>query len=313
MKRLVLTDALIREALSPDPHVTAPPACWRRSRPTSRARRSTGRSGSRPCRGRGAWRGSSSVRRRCWRCSGRCSSPAAHGTRSRPSCPPAPSPLLQRLPVEMAMGTEIEAVSADEAWASDGTERICAHRTAAGWTGPIRVSATLTSPTARTQPSSPRTVISATWPGCPTAALSSAPTVAVGGRRIRMDERGDTWPGASSVDTAGVIWAAIVGTGYRISCLSRGRRYLAISSVPSARPVAVGRCGRRRLGLDRRHRLRRSDGGCPPDRWLLGRVRPVGRWGDPRCPGIATSADGRVAARSWTSWNRRPVYRRADS
>ena len=39
------------------------------------------------------------------------------------------------------MGTEIEAVSADEAWASDGTERLW-HRTAAGWTGPIAVGPT---------------------------------------------------------------------------------------------------------------------------------------------------------------------------
>ncbi len=136
MKRLVLTDALIREALTPDPHVTAPAGLLAQIT-ADVARTPQHRTLRLPALPRS--------RRLAWVLVGAATLLAllgallvAGGSRNplEAFLPPAPSPLLQRLPVVMAMGAEIESVSADEAWASDGTERLW-HRTAAGWAGPI--------------------------------------------------------------------------------------------------------------------------------------------------------------------------------
>ena len=137
MKRLVLTDALIREALTPDPHATAPAGLLAQIT-ADVARTPQHRTLRLPALPRS--------RRLAWVLVGAATLLAllgalfvTGGSRNplEAFLPPAPSPLVQRLPVEMAMGAEIEAVSADEAWASDGTERLW-HRTAAGWNGPIR-------------------------------------------------------------------------------------------------------------------------------------------------------------------------------
>jgi hypothetical protein len=137
MTRLVLTDDLIREALGPAPHIVAPAGLMAQiaadvaRTPQRRALRLPQLPRS---------------RRVTWVLVAAATVLAllgvlvvSGGSRNPllALLPPAPSPLPQELPVTMTpMAVEIEAVSADEAWASVGNGSLW-HRTAAGWHGPL--------------------------------------------------------------------------------------------------------------------------------------------------------------------------------
>jgi hypothetical protein len=138
MKRLVLTDALIREALGPDPHTTAPVGLL--AQITADIART-------PQRRTLRFPALPQSRHLAWVLVGAATlllllGALLFGGGSRNPfdvfLPPVPSPLVQRLEVGINGAAEIMAISAEEAWASDDNDGLW-HRTATGWAGPFHV------------------------------------------------------------------------------------------------------------------------------------------------------------------------------
>ncbi len=143
MKRLVLTDSLIRDALAPDPHVVAPAGLLAQVT-ADVARTPQRRTLGFPVLGQS--------RRLAWVALGAATLLVLLGTlllagggrnplEGEMLLPPAPSPTSSPLPQRLWVGspavTEIVGLSADEAWAAYGNQLW--HRTAVGWSGPMSV------------------------------------------------------------------------------------------------------------------------------------------------------------------------------
>ena len=146
MKRFVLTDALIRDALAPDLRVSAPAGLL--AQITAGVART-------PQRRTLRLSGLPQSRRLAWVAVAAATMVALAGALLlagggpnpfQAFLPPAPSPLPSAVPSPLAVGstvaaTEIAGVSTDEAWATvmgDPSDTLW-HRTAAGWSGPIEV------------------------------------------------------------------------------------------------------------------------------------------------------------------------------
>ncbi len=284
MTRLVLTDALIREALGPDPHTTAPAGLL--AQITADVARTpqhrTLRFPALPQSRRFAWVlvGAATLLLLLGALLVAGGSPSPFEA----VLPPARSALPQQLPVMMdPITVEIEAISAEEAWASVGTGELW-HRTVAGWTGPFDPLDTPRDDQVRDLARMPdgRLVVSADrgiWVGDES-----------GWTRV---SQGGPW--GVSADSNGVIWAGRSSGGRGLSAYrERDETWDAASHACSAGGNLVatatdGSVWTAGIGyLNGNGLARLIDGSC----------QEFDPWGDRRrhdVMGIATGGTGRVA------------------
>ena len=284
MKRLVLTDALIREALTPDPHVTAPAGLLAQITADVARTRSAGRSGSRRCRSRAGSPGSVGAATLLALLGTLL---VAGGSRNpfEAFLPPAQSPLLQRLPVRRPLGPR----SRPSARTRPGRATA---RTGCG-TGPRPAGP---GRSRRAPPALLEPATSATWPACPTAASSSAPTAECGWETrtggpgwpqsragaLPQASRGSSGRPLSRADSISRRIARSTGAGAR-------RRTRAPQAASSSQRLPTVRSGRPASATRAEPGIARlSEGDC-------GEVLPWGDGATHDVTGIATGREGRVA------------------